>query len=335
MTITARADTLDELSLPRLSEPVADELREVEIGLEQLVTPAAGGLAPVVYRHVLQAGGKRLRPLLVLLSCQAAGGEPREAIGLAGAAEIIHLSSLVHDDVIDEAHERRGQASVPERWGNRISILLGDLLIGEIFRRLADEQGRQALGVLAETVVVMCQAELADSPPGQGPSEETYLANIRGKTAALMAASCELGARAAGNDAAIAPLRSYGLHLGLAFQIADDLLDLYGDPQRLGKPVFQDLARGQWTLPVIAALREASDGQRERLLGLVEGVRAGGVEMAPEAAHMVETLGGRDYATARAEAIAQDARAALAVLAPSPARQSLEGLTRYVLRRGL
>ena len=335
MTTQAPADITRDVSLLDLTRPVAAEMQQVGERLGELLPAEMRGLAPVVYRHVLEAGGKRLRPLLTLLSCQAAGGVAEEAVGLASAAEIIHLSSLIHDDVIDEAQERRGKPSARKRWGNRASILVGDLLIAEVFRRLADELGREALSVLAGAVVSMCEAELVEDEPGVWPSEEAYMSNIRGKTGALMAAACEVGARIAGDKGSIEALGGYGLQLGLAFQIADDLLDLYGDATRLGKPVWQDLARGNWTLPVIAALREAPAGPRQELLGLLERIAEGQIEVASEAASAIEALGGRAYAAGQAEALAGEAAAFLTALPDSPARQSLAGLTQYVVHRGL
>ena len=335
MTISAHADMTHDVSLPDLARPVAAQMELVSRHLEQLLPEGMGGVAPVVYLHLLQAGGKRLRPLLTLLSCQAAGGVPEDAVGLAGAVEVIHLASLVHDDVIDEAQERRGRPSARNRWGNRASILVGDLLIAEVFRRLADELGREALGALANAVVAMCQAELGDSEPGAWPTEEAYLDHIHGKTAALMGAACEVGARAAGNGEALEALRDYGLRLGLAFQICDDLLDLYGDPARLGKPIWQDLAVGNWTLPVIAALEAAGAGERAELLALLESVKGGRLDRAGEAARAVAELGGRSYAELRAETLAAEAAISLAPLPESAARGSLVSLTQYVVRRGL
>lgn len=324
-----------DLSLADLARPVAAEVDLVSHHLAEFLPEGSGGLAGVMYRHVLQAGGKRLRPLLTLLSCAAAGGDPADAVGLASSVEVIHLASLVHDDVIDQAQERRGLASAPTRWGNRASILVGDLLIAKVFRRLADDLGRQALGALAQAVVVMCQAELGESEPGAWPSEQEYLDHIHGKTAALTEAACEVGVSAAGNAAALEPLCNYGRRLGLAFQICDDLLDLYGDPARLGKPIWQDLAVGNWTLPVIAALDAAGDAERAQLLALLESVKGGRLDLAGDAARAVAELGGRDYARQRAEQLAAEAAMSLAPFPESPARASLVSLTRYVIRRGL
>ncbi|MEN6640819.1 MAG: polyprenyl synthetase family protein [Armatimonadia bacterium] len=317
-------------ALSILAEPVASALVEVERRLENLIPEQIGGLVPVIYRHVLQAGGKRLRPILALLSCSAAGGDQSAAVDLAVAVEVLHLSSLIHDDVIDQATERRGRPSVRQRWGNRASILVGDFLVAEVFRRLADDLGRQSLTVLAQSVVDMCQAELTETE--NGPTEDEYFCNIRGKTAALMASACEIGAIAAGNDSATRSLHQYGEKLGLAFQIVDDLLDLYGDPGALGKPVLQDLREGHWTLPVIQALSEADAGQRAALLELLRAAPHDD-EAARAAAELTAELGGRAYAREYAARLANEAAEALGQLAPSPAVESLRSLAAYVLTR--
>jgi len=329
---TATALSLTDL-LHQLAAPVAAERAEVEDRLAQLVSGDGGGLAWTAYHHILQAGGKRLRPLLTLLSCAAAGGDAAEAIGLASAVEVIHLASLIHDDVIDEADERRGMPSARERWGNRTSILVGDLLIAEIFYRLSTQFERAALSILAAAVVRMCQAEIGQGDGLTTPDERAYYINIEGKTAALMAASCEVGAVAAGPGAPAGALRRYGENLGLAFQITDDLLDLYGDPERLGKPVRQDLRRGHVTLPVIAALDAAGPDEDAALRGLLARSAGGDMTAATEAAQMAAALGGRAYASERAAESVAAAREALTALPETPARASLEALAEYVLDR--
>ena len=333
MTCVPVKNSSQDEYIARLSPPVAAALRETEQRLEELVPAQLGGLVPIIYQHVLKAGGKRLRPLLTLLSTSACGGDPQDALTLAVAVEVLHLASLIHDDVIDEASQRRGRPSVRQQWGNRASILVGDFLVAEVFRRMADELGRQALSGLARAVADMCQAELAEQAedPGQ-VDEETYYDNIRGKTGALIAAACEIGAIAAHNEAAREPLATYGMNLGQAFQIVDDLLDLYGDEQVLGKPVLQDLARGQWTLPVIYALRTSTGETRENLTKLLlQAVDDAGAARA--AACLTRELGGEGYAQAHAAGLIAAAGGALSALPDSPARESLLELSEYVLRR--
>lgn len=319
--------------LAQIAEPVAPQLAETERRLEDLIPEQFGGLMPIIYRHVLQAGGKRVRPMLALLSCSATGGDPENCVNLAMAVEVLHLSSLIHDDVIDEANERRGRPSVRQQWGNRASILVGDFLVAEVFRRLADDLGRQALGVLAQRVSEMCRAELVDPAEDLDQlSEARYFENIRGKTGALMSAACEVGAIASDNEGARPLVASYGLNLGQAFQIVDDLLDLYGDPEALGKPVLQDLQRGQWTLPVIHALASATPDEQAKLSDLLQQARHDALA-ARAASDLAAEMGGRQYAAAYAQRLVSDALQALSPLPDTPSKTSLAGLAQYVVQR--
>lgn len=329
---TATPVSRDNL-LARIADPVAPQLAETERRLEELIPEQLGGLVPVIYRHVLQAGGKRLRPLLALLSCSAAGGDPNDCVNLAMAVEVLHLSSLIHDDVIDEASERRGRPSVRQQWGNRASILVGDFLVAEVFRRLADDLGRQAIAVLAQRVSEMCRAELSEQ--GENPAEFTeaqYFDNIRGKTGSLMSAACEVGAIASDNELARPLLATYGLNLGQAFQIVDDLLDLYGDAEKLGKPVLQDLRRGQLTLPIINALASAEPCELERLTNLLHEAQQDPVA-ARAAADLAEDLGGKQYATDYARRLVEEALTKLFPLPDGTAKAGLQDLAQYVVER--
>lgn len=333
MPLTAATPVSRDNLLARIADPVAPQLAETERRLEELVPEQLGGLVPTIYRHILKAGGKRVRPLLALLSCTAAGGDPDRCLNLAMAVEVLHISSLIHDDVIDEATERRGRPSVRQQWGNRASILVGDFLVAEVFRRLADDLGRQAIGVLAQRVSDMCQAELLE--PANTPldiTETHYFDNIRGKTGALISAACEIGAIAAENETARPLLASYGLKLGQAFQIVDDLLDLYGDGEKLGKPVLQDLQRGQWTLPIIHAVAVASPGDQARLSDLLQQALQE-PSAARSAADLAEQLGGRQYAVDYAQRLAEEARQTLSLLPETVAKDGLLDLAQYVVQR--
>lgn len=319
--------------LRELARPVAAEMEQVERRLENMTPSDAPEVVAATYRRLVEAGGKRLRPLLVLLCCQAAGGKAAEAIGVAVAVEVVHLASLIHDDVIDEAKERRGQPTVRACWGNRISILVGDFLIAETFRQLADEFGPQALTILAVAVGKMCRGELEAADEAGISTEQDYFSHISGKTAALMTAACEIGSSMAADPAATAALRQYGENLGIAFQVTDDLLDLYGDPEALGKPVHQDLLRGQWTLPIIAAMQAASEADQTSLQALLKAAAAGDAASAASATELIARLGGREYALQRAREACERAQQALVSLRSTPARDSLCSLADYVLAR--
>jgi geranylgeranyl pyrophosphate synthase len=230
-------------------------LEAVELRLLALCDDGPGHLRDAA-REAVSAGGKRLRPILVLLSAHAAGEVTDLAVDLGVAVEVLHLASLIHDDVVDEAALRRGQPAVRQVWGNRRAVLVGDYLAARAYWGLTRLQGSDFVHALADTVMEMCNAELlfggADHPqltPGE------CLTVARGKTAALLAASCELGALSAGaGEPLAAALRQYGAHFGLAFQLTDDLLDVFGDHAVTGKDGGRDLLSGQLTYPVAAAL---------------------------------------------------------------------------------
>jgi geranylgeranyl pyrophosphate synthase len=207
-------------------------------------------------REAIAAGGKRLRPILVLLSARSVGEVTDLTVDLSVAVEVLHLASLIHDDVVDEAALRRGKPAVRQVWGNRRAVLVGDYLAARAYWGLTHLQNSGFVHALADTVMEMCNAELLF---GAGDSErltpEECLTIARGKTAALLAASCQLGALSAEADAPLAAaLREYGAHFGLAFQLTDDLLDVFGDDAITGKDESRDLLSGQVTYPVAAAL---------------------------------------------------------------------------------
>ena len=239
----------DELA--PLARPVAPELAAAQRHLAERISsaPAAVGDA---YRHTLQAGGKRLRPLLVLLAAKSVGEITPEAVRLAVAIEQIHIASMLHDDVVDQSTVRRGQASAQALWDNRVAVLTGDYLAADVYQCLSENQRSAALSTIAQAVIEMCSAEALElTEDAAARTEQEYFRIIAGKTATLLAAAAKVGGLASGASAQqVSALESYGHDLGMAFQIGDDLLDLYGDCTTLGKPVGKDLRSGHWSLAV-------------------------------------------------------------------------------------
>jgi heptaprenyl diphosphate synthase len=248
--------------------------------------------------HGIEAGGKRLRPALVICTAVAIGG--REAIGervidAAAAVELLHLASLYHDDVLDSAAIRRGRPSANGLWGNHAAVLGGDVLLAHAYR-VAAELGPTELRRFAHTLVALCSGQIAESAAQFDVARDVshYSASIRGKTATLLATSCWLGASTAGAPSQVADeLACYGMELGVAFQIVDDVLDLYGHSLQIGKPVGSDLREGVFTLPVLMAL------QRDPALVdlLIEGIDEQGVD---EVARRVRAVGADRRAVAHA-----------------------------------
>lgn len=314
---------------------IEDELQDLQSVLESFAQSRAD-LVPAVYRHTLDGGGKRLRPALALLCAKALGCTGERVVRLAASAELIHLASMIHDDVVDQADLRRGRPAANATWDNRASVLVADFVVAKVYADLAHRRELHALAALASAVDCMCEGELlhmqARSQNG-ALSEEQYYDVVRNKTGMLMAACCEIGAHAAGADERTSSeLRAYGVELGTAFQIADDLLDLVGDPEEMGKPVGNDLGTGKLTLPILYALRNSHDGLRERISAL-----SGSGKISPRDLHevvsLVDTAGGIDYTRQAAQRFAQRAAEHLHVLPPSPARHALAQMPEYVVKR--
>jgi len=221
--------------------------------------------------HLIGAGGKRLRPALCVAAAAAGGAEATDAVVLGGVAvELVHMGSLYHDDVIDEATSRRGVASVNARWGNLVAILAGDFLLAKA-SEIAAGLGTEVAALLASTIARLCEGQLGELQTAFSVdrTEEAYLASIAGKTAALLAAACRIGGLAGGLDRPLVEqLTRFGHSIGMVFQIRDDVLDVVGTDEQLGKPAGNDLVEGVYTLPVIRALADPVAGpELAELLG--------------------------------------------------------------------
>lgn len=214
--------------------------------------------------HLHSAGGKRIRPALSVLSALAINpsSDVERMINFATSAELVHMASLVHDDVIDEAHERRGAPTANSMWGNKLSVLGGDFLLAKAFSLLALDSDTKIIRVLSDTAVMMTESEIlqASNEGSLADWRANYWKIIRGKTASFMSACCECGAIIAeAPDHLRIAVAEYGMQIGFAFQITDDLLDICGDPSITGKELGTDLAHGKYTLPVLLALEIPDD----------------------------------------------------------------------------
>ncbi|MEX2255731.1 MAG: polyprenyl synthetase family protein [Acidimicrobiia bacterium] len=264
---------VETLALP----PLPGDLERVEVSLRASVRHDDRFLAEVG-AHLIAAGGKRIRPTLTLCSAYAAAGGDRpvsDAVVTGGVAcELVHLGSLHHDDVIDEAETRRGVPSVNARWSNIVAILSGDFLLARA-SALAASLGADVAGLLADTIGELCRGQVLELQHlfDVTRSEEDYESAIEGKTASLFATSCRIGGMVSGVDEpTLDALTRYGQHLGLCFQIVDDCLDLTASDEDLGKPAGQDLVEGIYTLPVIYALGDESE-LADLLGGPLDGAR--------------------------------------------------------------
>jgi octaprenyl-diphosphate synthase len=267
--------TLDEgRSDPEAS--LTDLVRLVAAGMERVNatilsrTGSDVAMIPEVANHLIASGGKRLRPILTLACADLCGygAENREADGavkLAAAVEFMHTATLLHDDVVDESDMRRGRVAARIKWGNEASVLVGDFLLGQAFRMMVEVGSLRALDILSAAATVIAEGEVMQLTAAKNieTSEDEYLAVIRGKTAELFAAACEVGPVLAGRpDAEQTACRAYGMNLGIAFQLIDDVLDYGGTSAALGKNVGDDFREGKITLPIVLALRRGTDEER-------------------------------------------------------------------------
>ena len=222
-------------------------------------------MIPDVARHLIASGGKRLRPMLTLATAALCDYRGEGHVKLAASVEFMHTATLLHDDVVDESDLRRGKLAARMLWGNEASVLVGDFLLGQAFKMMVEVGSLPCLDVLSGAAVVIAEGEVMQLSAAKDTqtSEDDYLAVIRAKTAALFGAACEVGAILGERPKAeIAACRSYGLNLGIAFQLIDDALDYGGTSAKLGKNVGDDFREGKITLPVVLAFRRGSEGER-------------------------------------------------------------------------
>ncbi|MDP2802038.1 MAG: polyprenyl synthetase family protein [Phreatobacter sp.] len=222
-------------------------------------------MIPEVANHLISSGGKRLRPMLTLATAALAGYQGEGHVKLAAAVEFMHTATLLHDDVVDESDMRRGRPAARMVWGNEASVLVGDFLLGQAFKMMVEVGSLRALDILSTAAAVIAEGEVMQLAAAKNTSttEDEYLAVIRGKTAELFAAACEVGPVISGKPKAEqAAARAYGMNLGIAFQLVDDALDYGGKAQKLGKNTGDDFREGKITLPVVLAFRRGSEQER-------------------------------------------------------------------------
>jgi octaprenyl-diphosphate synthase len=283
--------------------------------------------------HIIASGGKRLRPMLHVLSAAAAGYRGDQHIKLAAVIEFIHTSTLLHDDVVDESDLRRGRKTANALWGNAASVLVGDFLYSRSFQLMVELDDMRVMRILADTTNTIAQGEVLQllNIGNADVDEAAYLAVIERKTAVLFAAATELGGILGGlSDDQVAALRRYGMELGYAFQIADDLLDYVSDADTLGKNIGDDLAEGKPTLPLIYALKNASPEQAQSLRHAIE---HGGLDSLDRIIAAIRDSGALERTHERAVMHADAARRALDHLPPSAYRDALSALADYSVER--
>ncbi len=319
-------------SLRALLGPVELELAQFEATLDAELRSEFAFVNELV-RYGCLLGGKRLRPALLLLCAKAVGQVRVEHLTLAAVVEMIHTATLIHDDVLDEASTRRHLATVNSRWDNEASVLLGDFLFTHAFHLASTLETTFACRLIGRATNRVCEGELRQkgSRADFRLSEAEYLSIIEAKTAELTACSCQLGAHYAGGDeATVAGCAAYGRDLGIAFQIADDILDLTGDESETGKSLGTDLAKQKPTLPVIRLMALLADGKRQQLMQMLEN---GSEHRRELLLPLLERYGAIRYAGERARQHAERARRHLDGLPLNPAVETLRRLPDFVVHR--
>lgn len=283
--------------------------------------------------YIVSGGGKRLRPMLVLLAARACGVRDERHIDLAAIIEFIHTATLLHDDVVDASMLRRGRETANAVWGNEASVLTGDFLYSRAFQMMVQVNNMRVMQIMADATNLIAEGEVLQLMNCHDPDtdETRYLEVIRRKTATLFEAGARLGAVITEQPAAReTALASYGLHLGLAFQLVDDMLDYSATSAELGKNIGDDLAEGKPTLPLIHALQHAAPGERELIRQAIE---QGGSEHSSEILGIVARSGAPAYVQDCARRERDTALAALAGLPASRYREALEELAEFAVER--
>lgn len=321
--------------LTAIQELVARDLERVNaLIMDHMQSPVA--LIPQLAGHIIAAGGKRLRPILTLASAQLCGYEGERHYPLAAAIEFMHTATLLHDDVVDASDLRRGLATANAVWGNKPSVLVGDFLFSRAFQMMILDGSLPVLKILADASATIAEGEVLQLITANDitATEEAYLQVIASKTAALFAAATKIGAVVAGrSEAEITAVEQYGHHLGMAFQLIDDMLDFSAREVELGKAIGDDFRDGKMTLPIVLAIAAADDEERgfwQRTMEAQDQAE-GDLDHAIALLRRHRTL---EQTFARAREFADRAEAALRIFPDSPARRAMLDVVAFCLQRG-
>ncbi|MEM6677392.1 MAG: polyprenyl synthetase family protein [Pseudomonadota bacterium] len=319
----------------RLQGLVADDLEAVSTLIRERMSSEHAPRIPEISAHLIEAGGKRLRPILTLAAAGACGYQGRDHVKLAATVEFIHTATLLHDDVVDESARRRGRATANILWDNKSSVLVGDYLFARAFRLMVETGSLRVLDILSNASAVIAEGEVLQLSTAHdlGTDRGRYFQVIQGKTAALFAAAAEAGAVISGADEEkVTALATYGEALGLAFQLADDWLDYAGSAAALGKNTGDDFREGKVTMPVIEAMA-AGDAEDRAFWQRTVGEGKQEPEDLATAMRLVADTGALAATRAAARAEADRAITALAVFEPNPLVTALADVAEFVVSR--
>jgi len=318
----------------RLAQYLSDDMDAVNVLIRERMASKHAPRIPEVTAHLVEAGGKRLRPMLTLAAARLCGYDGPHHVKLAATVEFIHTATLLHDDVVDESGQRRGRPTANLLWDNKSSVLVGDYLFSRSFQLMVETGSLRVLDILANASATIAEGEVLQLTAAQdlATSEGIYLQVVRGKTAALFSAATEVGGVIAGADDAITQaLYDYGDALGISFQIVDDLLDYWGS-DATGKNIGDDFRERKLTLPVIKAVAKADDTERNFWKRTIEkgDQREGDLE---QALVLLKCHSAMEDTRLEAIAWAQKAKEALTVLPDHELRQMLADIADYVVAR--
>jgi octaprenyl-diphosphate synthase len=330
-------------SSPRSEGPQGMPLEEIRglvrtdlAGVDAMIRARLKSAVPLVDQvaeHIIAGGGKRLRPLLCVLAGRACGIQNEKHIEAAAFIEFVHTATLLHDDVVDGSQKRRGRATANNIFGNQASVLVGDFVYSRAFQMMATVGSQRVMEIMSDATNVIAEGEVLQLMNAHDPetTEQRYLEVIYRKTGRLFEAGAEVAAVLAGAPAAQqAALARYGKHLGIAYQLVDDVLDYKSDPATRGKNLGDDLAEGKPTLPLLHALRHGNDEQRALIRLAIE---QGGLAQLGPIVEAIEATGGLDYAAGFAQRETAQALAALESLPDTPYSRALASLARFAQER--
>ncbi len=320
------------VDIKRVFDAYERELSLVEAKLEGLFQSEAP-LIPLIGRYLLESGGKRLRPLFLLSSARLAGYKGDEHIALAGIIELIHMASLLHDDVVDAAKIRRGRPAAHSVWGNQVVILVGDFLYSNALRKAVSFKNQRIMEALSEATTSMTEGEILQlqKTADINITEDEYIKIISAKTGLLISAACRIGAilsiRPPAEEAALA---MFGLKAGTAFQMADDILDYMAEESELGKKLGKDIGEGKITLPVIYLFKGASGAEKEEIKRIIEKPSEEGLRRILALFRQYSVL---EESLKRAQALVDEAKDELSIFPDSPDRDAMLSLADYAISR--
>ena len=311
-----------------------EDLRKVERQFE-LNLRSDVALIPTIGRYILESGGKRVRPLLVLLAARLCGYRGERSVPLASIVEFIHTATLLHDDVVDNANLRRGQRSANEVWGNEASVLVGDFLFTKSFSLMVNDGDLRILQAMSDATTRMAEGEVLQllNTCDLSISEDDYLRVVVNKTAVLIAAACRIGGLLGeATPERVEALHDFGMEVGIAFQLMDDCLDYVSDREQFGKAVGADLEEGKITLPLIHVMRRCTPQEREFVRAVVESDALTEQDLAT-VLEFIKRYEGIEFTREQACRRIDTAKGRLAVFPASPERRALEAVADYVISR--